>query len=583
MVAISFSLSSLPASAPAAPSVVPGAGGFAGVLAGLAADPRQDVAAPGKALADPSEFAGTDPDGDDAAGLADAAPPEQPPTLPQFPPAVARLVPALAKPAQAVATGLKAPALPDAHAGDTAVTLPALATLGDDDALPQAADDASRVPADVSAPPRFARGARLAAAAGRLDLPAPLADNAAPTITAREDDTPAPGDDTADASNSDTDPPGDASAAPVVAITLIPLPIAVPLSPRFSSGAATSRALGSVTAAGTDAAAPPGTAAAATQPSAGTPRAVPPVAPTAPDGAATATQPVATRANGSPASEGIPPVAATKPAPISTASGASPSPAAPARVPPLPGGLPPGAVLIDAAPSAPVTPVDPPAIAAPGPRPALRLADNALAPVAVPLSTAAPALAQGVAQPAARAFAAALATAAAPRAPRLVRDDDADATLIAQGAAPLDRPATIDQPGVLDVRRENWQQRLIDRIETARDAADASDTRIRLAPDALGRIDVSLRRDGDTVHVHFAAETQATRDLLAAAQPRLAQLAESRGLKLGDNGVANGWTGGGAGQQQGSTHNGAPPSAFVNAPASGFDASENPDSDARIA
>ena len=92
------------------------------------------------------------------------------------------------------------------------------------------------------------------------------------------------------------------------------------------------------------------------------------------------------------------------------------------------------------------------------------------------------------------------------------------------------------------MRQDRWPHAMIERIEMLRDAADAVDTRIRLVPDALGAIDVSVKTEGDTVRVHFNAEQAATRTLLADAQPRLAELAEARGLKLsqgsfGDSGA----------------------------------------------
>ncbi|RKE54086.1 MULTISPECIES: flagellar hook-length control protein FliK [unclassified Sphingomonas] len=98
------------------------------------------------------------------------------------------------------------------------------------------------------------------------------------------------------------------------------------------------------------------------------------------------------------------------------------------------------------------------------------------------------------------------------------------------------------QQAPLDMRQDRWPHAMIERIEMLRDAADAVDTRIRLVPDALGAIDVSVKTDGDTVRVRFNAEQAATRTLLADAQPRLAELAEARGLKLsqgslGDSGA----------------------------------------------
>ncbi|WP_343521567.1 flagellar hook-length control protein FliK [Sphingomonas sp.] len=95
----------------------------------------------------------------------------------------------------------------------------------------------------------------------------------------------------------------------------------------------------------------------------------------------------------------------------------------------------------------------------------------------------------------------------------------------------------------LDLSRDDWAGKMVDRIAALRDAAEAADTRIRLAPEHLGNVDVSIRREGDRLHVHFAADSPATRQLLAEAAPRLAELADSRGLKLGQTSVDAG-TGG---------------------------------------
>ncbi|GEM_PF-4633830 len=102
------------------------------------------------------------------------------------------------------------------------------------------------------------------------------------------------------------------------------------------------------------------------------------------------------------------------------------------------------------------------------------------------------------------------------------------------------------QQAPLDTRHGNFPHQMIDRIEQLRDDANANDTRIRLIPDALGRIDVTMRRDGDAVHVHFSAEQAATRALLNDAQPQLADIAASRGLNLGQTSVGSD----GANQQQ---------------------------------
>lgn len=99
----------------------------------------------------------------------------------------------------------------------------------------------------------------------------------------------------------------------------------------------------------------------------------------------------------------------------------------------------------------------------------------------------------------------------------------------------------------LDLSRGDWAGKMVDRIAAMRDAAEAADTRIRLAPENLGNVDISIRRDGDRLHVHFSAENPAARQLLAEGAPRLAELAEARGVKLGQTSV----DGGTGGQQQG--------------------------------
>lgn len=92
----------------------------------------------------------------------------------------------------------------------------------------------------------------------------------------------------------------------------------------------------------------------------------------------------------------------------------------------------------------------------------------------------------------------------------------------------------------LDLSRDDWTGKMIERIAALRDGVEAADTRIRLAPENLGTVDVSIRRDGDRLQVHFTAENPATRQLLADAAPRLAELAEARGLKLGQSSVDGG-------------------------------------------
>ncbi len=115
--------------------------------------------------------------------------------------------------------------------------------------------------------------------------------------------------------------------------------------------------------------------------------------------------------------------------------------------------------------------------------------------------------------------------------------------------------AQVDQ-APLDLSRDDWTGKMIERIAALRDGVEAADTRIRLAPENLGTVDVSIRRDGDRIQVHFTAENPATRQLLADAAPRLAELAEARGLKLGQSSVDGG--SGDRGQQQHQNHPSTP-------------------------
>lgn len=164
------------------------------------------------------------------------------------------------------------------------------------------------------------------------------------------------------------------------------------------------------------------------------------------------------------------------------------------------------------------------------------------------------------AAPAAQVFAAALAaplvepldtaTPAEPASPevQLLRTVELQRTTV-QATAQADQAP-------LDLSRDDWTGKMIERIAALRDGVEAADTRIRLAPENLGTVDVSIRRDGDRLQVHFTAENPATRQLLADAAPRLAELAEARGLKLGQSSVDSG--SGERGQPQQHAHQSTP-------------------------
>ncbi|OQW76597.1 MAG: hypothetical protein BVN33_04245 [Proteobacteria bacterium ST_bin13] len=180
------------------------------------------------------------------------------------------------------------------------------------------------------------------------------------------------------------------------------------------------------------------------------------------------------------------------------------------------------------------------------PEPTARLIPPSPSPLPTPLI--------GLVVPAARAFAAGIA-ASSVRPLRARSDDGAPAPLGAPAPAAVfpSAPAaqTDTQSAPIDMRREDWAQALIDRIDASQDVANARDTRIRLVPDALGKIDVALHRQGDTLHVHFTADVPATRALLVEAQPSLAALADARGLRLGDASVDGSALASSQGQNQG--------------------------------
>jgi flagellar hook-length control protein FliK len=146
---------------------------------------------------------------------------------------------------------------------------------------------------------------------------------------------------------------------------------------------------------------------------------------------------------------------------------------------------------------------------------------------------------------------------------------------------PVAAPAALQAPtpaAPLDMTQARWPDAMMMRIEQIRDVQNAADTRIRLHPDALGHIDVAVRREGEAVHVHFAAAEPATRTLLAEAQPRLQELAEAKGLKLAQSQVDSGAGHSGERRQPAAQQPATPPR-----PASARDAAAADPTDTRLA
>lgn len=166
-------------------------------------------------------------------------------------------------------------------------------------------------------------------------------------------------------------------------------------------------------------------------------------------------------------------------------------------------------------------------VSKPTPRATVSITSTTVAPAPTPAPTPAST------GPAGRLFADAI-HAAAGQGERSSRADIAPepAALISAAASQPVTTASVTDRAPINMTQAHWPTKMIERIEYLRDAADAQDTRIKLIPDALGAIDVSMKRDGDTVRVHLAAERPDTRAIIADAQPRLAELGEQRGLKI---------------------------------------------------
>ena len=191
--------------------------------------------------------------------------------------------------------------------------------------------------------------------------------------------------------------------------------------------------------------------------------------------------------------------------------------------------------------------VDAPATAAPAvadvatspvePRPTFmrEVSGNARQTVALRPQAAAPVQPMaGTTAPAAQVFGAAMHAAAGTE--DRVRAEPVDPAITATAvAAPVREVAAVADAGAptLDMRQSGWPTHMVDHIEALRDAANANDTRIRLVPDALGAIAIAVRTVGDAIHVRFAAEDPVTRTMIEDAQPRLAEIAQERGLKIG--------------------------------------------------
>ena len=220
--------------------------------------------------------------------------------------------------------------------------------------------------------------------------------------------------------------------------------------------------------------------------------------------------------------------------------------------------------------------------AAPAPAPRPRPLQSPPRPIPAPAAPSPTLLRQSAGQM----FAAAMFAAEQPggAAERDALATDLAATISLAGAGAVSNPPTLAVPAaharepLLDLARGDWMGSMIDRIETLRDAGGARETRLRLSPDALGSVDIAISHD-DTgaIQIRIAADTVQARAILADAAPRLADMAEARGLKLG----GGGFDADAAGHQGRDAH--APSALVPMRPASAVAESDDSSTDTRIA
>lgn len=109
-----------------------------------------------------------------------------------------------------------------------------------------------------------------------------------------------------------------------------------------------------------------------------------------------------------------------------------------------------------------------------------------------------------------------------------------------QPAAPLHRDFAVVHRPAIDTSRAEWMQAMIERIAEMPQADGRREAQIRLLPDALGAIEVKIVERQERLHVTLNADSAQARQLLTDAAPRLHELAEARGLRLGQTGIGGG-------------------------------------------
>ncbi len=87
---------------------------------------------------------------------------------------------------------------------------------------------------------------------------------------------------------------------------------------------------------------------------------------------------------------------------------------------------------------------------------------------------------------------------------------------------------------VVPFNSPQWGNELASRVVTM-SREQWSQAEIRVTPDELGPIEITLRFDGEKVHAHFGAVTPEAREALTSNMHRLRELLSSEGLNLGQS------------------------------------------------
>jgi flagellar hook-length control protein FliK len=122
-------------------------------------------------------------------------------------------------------------------------------------------------------------------------------------------------------------------------------------------------------------------------------------------------------------------------------------------------------------------------------------------------------------------------------------DSAASAPQLQNATAPatsLHRDFVASHRPPIDTSRAEWMQSMIERIAEMPQADGKREAQLRLAPDALGTVNVRIEQRQDRLHVTMNSDNAQARQLLSEAAPRLQEMAEARGLRLGQTGIGGG-------------------------------------------